>query len=205
MQLPQSYQRWSDGVRCRHGRRQAWLRSCFYRMAAEFGAYRSLEAVEWPRVSRLIFVCSGNICRSAYAEARACAMGVSSSSCGLDATRGTPADPSAVRVAARRGVDLSAHASREVSDLTLSAADLLVAHEPQQISRLRRIAAVAGSGAQLTLIGLWTAEANPYVADPYGLCQAYFESCFSTIDVALRKLAERLDSRGADNAERRSS
>ena len=62
----------------------------------------------------ILFVCSGNTCRSPLAAALACVHGVDARSAGLNADPGDPAAPEAVRVAKRYGADLSAHEARNV-------------------------------------------------------------------------------------------
>jgi len=191
MKLFSSYQRWSADTKSRHGRRKAWLAWQFYHAAHSAGWYRRLETVDWKNVSRLVFVCSGNVCRSAYADALASQIGLQSASCGLEATGGTPADPVAVKVASRRGLDLTRHRSRALCDIRFEPTDLVVAHEPAQVAQLRRKPGPTDVQAQLTLMGLW-GGVGPYVGDPYGLSGAYFETCFSIIDRAVLQMADRL-------------
>ena len=71
-----------------------------------------------PPAHRLLFVCSGNICRSPMAEAWARTLGpahgrtVEARSGGTLDIRGRAADPLAVRVMGECGVDLAAHRSQ---------------------------------------------------------------------------------------------
>lgn len=87
--------------------------------------------------ARLLFVCSGNICRSPAAEALARrgldARGlgsVATASCGTLRIAGEPAAEHTVRAMAERGVDLSAFRSRALSHFLLREADLVVCMEP---------------------------------------------------------------------------
>jgi protein-tyrosine phosphatase len=73
-------------------------------------------------MTRILFVCLGNICRSPAAEgvlrARAASLGLSLhvASAGTGGWHaGDGADPRMVRAAARRGYDLSAHRARQVA------------------------------------------------------------------------------------------
>jgi Low molecular weight phosphotyrosine protein phosphatase len=63
----------------------------------------------WRNCERVVFVCTGNICRSPYAEAAARAHGINAVSCGTHTRTGLPADPVAIREAALRGRDMTAH------------------------------------------------------------------------------------------------
>ena len=56
----------------------------------------------------ILFVCTGNTCRSPLAAALARAYGVDAQSAGLSADPGDVATPEAVRASQRHGADLSA-------------------------------------------------------------------------------------------------
>ena len=67
---------------------------------------------------RVVFVCSGNTCRSAYAEAFARAeaarrgLAVEFSSAGTEAIEGARSPDDAVAAARERGIDLTGHRAR---------------------------------------------------------------------------------------------
>ncbi len=172
------------------GGRRGWLQHRGWQMAARLGLLRSWRRIDWPRVCRLVFVCQGNICRSAYAERRAATCGLPAISAGLN-VRAQDAPPSAVQAAADRGLDLAHHRPRPLADWRLAAGDLLVAMEPQQAFELRD--ALGPLDSQITILGLWTKPMRPYLQDPYGLSDAYFRRCFEVIDDGVAALAARLD------------
>ena len=62
-------------------------------------------------VRRLVFVCQGNICRSAFADVVARDMGLHSASFGLSTTTGRPAHEPAIVAARTLGHDMSGHLS----------------------------------------------------------------------------------------------
>ena len=85
----------------------------------------------------LLFVCSGNICRSPAAAALARrwlderGLGhVRTASCGTLRITGEPAAPFSVQALAERGIDLGGHRSRPMSYFLLREADLVVGMEP---------------------------------------------------------------------------
>ncbi len=88
----------------------------------------------------VVFVCKGNVCRSAYAEyfmrSAPAPVPLSIASCGLDVKRSDAAPLEARRVAARKGLNLEPHRSRgfEVSDL--EGAELILAMEFWQYRQL---------------------------------------------------------------------
>ncbi len=185
------YRRATEGpafVRSRFGSARGLGRLLLSRAAAAGGRYRDFEGVDWARVERLVFVCSGNICRSPYAERRAMLAGLPSMSLALRGEADRPADPAARAAARSLGVDLEAHRSASVDDAVLEPGDLLIAMEPWQARALRdRL-----PRHQVTLLGLWTRPRRPHLHDPYTLSPAYFRTCFRIIDSGVAALVRKL-------------
>jgi len=179
------------GVSEEHGRKQAWIRHHATSWLHRLGAYADLGSFDPSRVLRLVFVCAGNVCRSRYAEARARELGVETGSFGLTADGRSPPDAAAVLAARRSGLELLPRPSRRAQDVRPTAADLLVAMEPHQARALKR----AHPRSQVTLLGLWCRSPRPVLADPYGLSDAYFDTCFACIDEGVAALVEQLESR----------
>jgi len=141
-----------------------------------------------------VFVCQGNICRSAYAEARARASGIATTSFGLCARGGDKPPPPMLQTAAEVGLDLADHCSRAAAAVCLDSSDLVLAMEPAHLKRLRM---VPPGGCQLTLLGLWGKRRRPHIEDPYGLSLDYFRTCIGLIDEAVVEVAGRLGVVGA--------
>ncbi len=173
-----------ERLQARFGRRKGFLRHCLARLMDSTGAYRKERDIDWSRVRRLVFVCQGNICRSAYAEARARSLGLRAASFGLLAGEGAEANATAVEKAARRGIDLGAHRARRPSPSLMADGDLLIGMESKHLESLARL-----TKAKSTLLGLWSTPARPHLEDPYGLSGAYFETCFDVIDSAVANLS----------------
>jgi protein-tyrosine phosphatase len=186
----------SKSIAHRYGRKAGLLRHHLGVARYRLGLLSSLERVEWGSVHRLVFVCKGNICRSAYAEGKAKALGLPAASFGLSVRGESPANEVAIRAAAARGVDLSAHRTRSRDAVDVGTGDLLLAMELPQAK------AIAGLGlpkdVQITLLGLWCEPPCPHIEDPYGLPPEYFSTCFGLIDDALNRMALRMAS-GARN------
>lgn len=178
-------------VRRRFGTARGLARLWLSQLAAARGRYRRYESVRWDKVRRLVFVCSGNICRSPYAEARAAAAGFPALSVALRGGTGQPADPVARRAAAAAGLPLDAHRSTALADAALGPGDLLVAMEPWQADLVAARHADDPS-VQVTLLGLWTRPRRPHLHDPHTLCADYFATCFRLIDSGVDAILARL-------------
>ena len=143
------------------------------------GGYRKYQKIDWREVDRLVFVCKGNICRSAFAEAVAKSRGLNSISCGVETRDGLPANKGALEAAIRKGESLESHRTQKITSLSIGDGDLFVAMEPWQIRYLKE--SLSGK-LNCTLLGLWTKPALPYIHDPYGNVPDYFDHCFSYIE-----------------------
>jgi protein-tyrosine phosphatase len=178
---------WFAFIARNYGRKMGLLRHYSHQAQYMLGSYSSLKRVEWGRVTRLVFVCKGNICRSPYAEARARTMGLRCSSFGLEAGVHAPANPSAIWAARARGLDLTGHRAQGASEFPMAPGDLLTAMEPWHAAVLqnRRM----DPGVQVTLLGLWCSPSRPHIEDPLGLSEEYFQTCFATIDKAIASMS----------------
>ncbi|HZX33107.1 MAG TPA: hypothetical protein VFF03_17280 [Rhodocyclaceae bacterium] len=175
-----------------YGGKRGFALAAWHALRAGLGGLGPYRRVEWGRVGRVIFICKGNICRSAFAGRRFRCPGIEVASAGLEADIHKPADPRAMAVASRFGTDLAPHRSTPLHQIDLKAGDLLVAFEPDHADRLGDLAQ-ALPGVQVTLLGLWAEPPTlAYIHDPYGLPEAYMEACFERIDRGLAGLRQRL-------------
>ena len=149
---------------------------------------------------RVLFLCKGNICRSAFAERVALRLTGSRSgwefrSAGLESSPGTASPEFAVRVAREFGVDLEAHGSRSASPEDFSASDVAFVMEPTQRSRVRRTAGPIGPG--VALLGAFCLESGPrpVIRDPFGHDVAAYRRVFEQIQEAVTAILARADSR----------
>lgn len=173
---------WSSYISEHYGRKQALLDYSVSLAAYWMGRYRKFQEIDWQKVSRLVFVCSGNICRSPFAEAVGTKLGMNATSFGLTADEGKPADPIASRIASQSGVSLSSHRTRTRDSLLMNEGDLVLAMEPRQAWELVQMP--QRRNAQVTLLGLWHERMRPSIGDPYGLSEAYFRNCLLFMKMA---------------------
>jgi protein-tyrosine phosphatase len=85
----------------------------------------------------ILFVCSGNTCRSPLAAALARREGVDAESAGVDAVEGQEAPANAISAAAAMGLDLSTHHARSVDEAMMAGADVVYTMTAEQAEILR--------------------------------------------------------------------
>jgi len=173
----------------KYGSRRGFVLTWWYRLLYQLGAYRAYCQVDWPSVERLVFVCKGNICRSAYAEAVARSLGVKSVSCGIDTQNGVPADDDAIRVAKSKGIYLKGHTTISLQSMNFNKSDLLIVMETWQAEYLQQ---KLGGEYRCTLLGLWGNPKKPHIHDPHGASDSYFEQCFNFIEDSVHEVTKKV-------------
>lgn len=122
---------------------------------------------------RVLFVCTGNTCRSAMAEAIARSVArrrrlsdVTFSSAGTSAWEGAPASDAALLVGIERKLDLNAHRSRAVSRAVIEASDLILGMASHHVERV----IVLGGDGKAHLLTDFAAggHSGTPVGDPFG-------------------------------------
>ena len=148
-----------------------------------------LAAPDPAAVRRLVFVCHGNICRSAYADGLARRMGLNVASFGLSTSSGLPAWPLVQERARAQGLDLAEHRTTRVEDYAPQPGDYLLAMEVRHLQAL----ALNPKTAALPrgLLGSYAGPAVLHLHDPYRLDPAYMDTCLARIEQAVAALIKR--------------
>jgi protein-tyrosine-phosphatase len=121
---------------------------------------------------RVLFICYGNIMRSAFAAAyfRRGAQGarpVEVMSAGYYPEAGRPADPRMIEAARRWGIELSVHRSRVVDAELVAWADVILVMDRANREALRQ--RFPGAADKIQFLGLLDeAAADLEIGDPYG-------------------------------------
>ena len=151
------------------------------------GWLRAEEARHRP-LKRVVFVCSGNICRSPYAEVTARMRGLTAVSCGTETQTGLAADNTAIIEAARRAVDLNAHRTTRWEDLELEAGDLIVCMQLRHALAVRPRA--RASGCPVVMLSSFLLPQFAPVWDPYGKQSPEFQRAFDLIDAGVQRMSQ---------------
>jgi glycosyltransferase involved in cell wall biosynthesis/protein-tyrosine-phosphatase len=140
----------------------------------------------------ILVVCHGNIIRSPFAaylleQSLGQNPRVSIASAGLEATAGRPPHPTALRQAAERRVDLSAHAASRIERHRVAASDVIFVMDIQQLLALRQRFPEART--KTFLLTSLAPETPIEIRDPVNGDESVFHACFDHITRAVRPLA----------------
>jgi protein-tyrosine phosphatase len=137
----------------------------------------------------VLFVCTGNICRSPTAhalllhKAREAGLALQVDSAAVSAEElGNPPDRRAVAEARRHGVEMPAHRARQVGVADFARFDLLVGMTAAHCAALRRLAPAGAEGKVRLLMDFTSAEAGLDVPDPWFGPQRAFVEAFDMIE-----------------------
>ena len=152
------------------------------------------------RVWRLLFVCTGNLCRSPMAQGllqqQVDAAGLSAQfvieSAGTHARAGYPPEPFAIEVAADYGADISRQLSRALRPEDYFEFDRVIALDLGHLDELKFMRPANASAEVGLLLAGRAASGNAEVPDPYGRDLEDFKYAARLIAIGTRLLLEEL-------------
>jgi L-threonylcarbamoyladenylate synthase len=151
----------------------------------------------------ILFVCTGNTCRSPMAEGifrkmladrlqcdqdELSEQGYLVLSAGISASDGNPAAKEAVQLLAEEGIDLSSHSSRQLTEALLDQADLVLT-----LTHGHRNAILASRPDLDEAVHLLSPSGMD-IPDPIGGGLAEYQACKQEIERALNEVVERIHS-----------
>ncbi|WP_242868883.1 low molecular weight protein arginine phosphatase [Desulfotomaculum copahuensis] len=146
---------------------------------------------------KLLFVCTGNTCRSSMAAAlarralaeRGLTGRVEVISAGLFARPGDPASPRAVAVMGEWGIDLHRHRARQLTPRDVAGADLVLVMTAGHHRQVRQMVPEAGDRIH-TLAAYAGVDAD--VPDPFGRPLEAYRRCAVDLRLLVERAVDRL-------------
>ena len=151
-------------------------------------------------LQRILFVCTGNLCRSPLAqglmEREGRARGVANSllvdSAGTHAREGALPDPLAIAVATGYGIDIGAQRARALTEEDFRQFDQIVALDLGHLDYLRFMQPPDTNARLRLLLAGMAGTGDAEVPDPYGGDRSEFEYAARLIDIGVRRLLQEI-------------
>ena len=145
---------------------------------------------------RILFVCTGNTCRSPLAEALARRdlkrrgwSHVEVASAGTSAHPGSPASSGSLQAAAAHGLDLSSHEARALEPALLDEADIVLTMSARHLAVVRS----RGAQARADVLTHFVGDSAGGVPDPFGADLPVYLETYAALDGLVSRALDQLD------------
>jgi protein-tyrosine-phosphatase len=151
-------------------------------------------------MKKVLFICTGNTCRSPMAEAILTRMlkerslrlqEIKAESAGLYALENEQASREAVEVMRTAGIDISQHRSRSVSETMLQDADLVLTMTRKHRNQLQDI--YPHHQHKIYTLAEFSGEPQEEIPDPYGQSIEVYQLVSQQIEALLKKIVDQWD------------
>ena len=177
--------------------RYIYRRVGFFRMACE----RIMAPRVLPQpVRSILFVCTGNLCRSPLAEvyfrekARKEGHLITVDSAGVEPIPGNPAHTLAKEIANQQGISLESHAAKPLYQKLIEQSDLVLVMEVAQKDRVMKL--YPQHRHKVFLLGQFCSSGSLDIDDPHQCTKEDFQACFDRIRESCDRVMQQLGGQG---------